>query len=268
MSITTSYQDLNNIFNHNIRAKDLAEFLVSFDYDQPAKSVKEVVKGKGFTVVGVRKDGGVIGYVITEGLKDNSILADSMKEINDENEINENEGIMETLNKLKENNYYFVKILNHYGGIVTRSDINKISFRLWVYGTISIFEILLLDILRLLNHNEKSVKEFLSEDRYSGAKKIFESRKIRDEFIDFLECLQLVDKLKICLIKNRPILVNLNLSGVKAQSISKDIEYLRNQIAHGNDYDNLSFDKFHAILKFIHNFINKYENNELDYKLN
>ena len=45
MSITTSYQDLNNIFNHNIRAKDLAEFLVSFDYDQPAKSVKEVVNG-------------------------------------------------------------------------------------------------------------------------------------------------------------------------------------------------------------------------------
>ena len=100
MSITTSYQDLNNIFNHNIRAKDLAEFLVSFDYDQPAKTVKEVVNGKGYTVVGVRKDGGVIGYVITEELKDNAILADCMKDINDENIISENEGMMETLNKL------------------------------------------------------------------------------------------------------------------------------------------------------------------------
>ena len=268
MSITTSYQDLNKIFNHNIRAKDLAEFLVSFDYDQPANSVKEVVKGKGYSVVGVRREGEVIGYVITDELKDNSILADCMKDINDENVISENEGIMETLNKLKENDYYFVKILNHYGGIVTRSDIKKISFRLWVYGTISIFEILLLDILRLLNHNEKSVKEFISKKRYLNAKKIFEDRKIRDEFIDFLECLQLVDKLKICLIKNRPILVNLNLSGVKAQSISKDIEYLRNQIAHGNDYDNLSFEKFHAILEFIHNFIKKYENDELDYNIN
>ena len=268
MSITTSYQDLNNIFNHNIRAKDLAEFLVSFDYDQPAKSVKEVVNGKGYTVVGVRKDGGVIGYVITDELKDNAILADYMKDINDENVISENEGIMETLNKLKENDYYFVKILNHYGGIVTRSDIKKISFRLWVYGTISIFEILLLDILRLLQHNEISVKEFLSEDRYMNTKKIFEKRRIRDEFIDFLECLQLADKLGICILKNKSILANLNLTVIEAQSISKDIEYLRNQIAHGNDYDNLSFDKFHAILKFIHNFIEKYENNELDYKLN
>ena len=34
--------------------------------------------------------------------------------------------------------------------------------------------------------------------------------KIRDEFIDFLECLQLVDKLKICLLKNKSILQNLN----------------------------------------------------------
>ena len=77
-----------------------------------------------------------------------------------------------------------------------------------------------------------------------------------------------MDKLNICLLKNKSILQYLNLSGVKAQSISKDIEYLRNQIAHGNDYDNLPFDKFHAILEFIHNFIKKYENNELDYRLN
>ena len=71
MSITTSYQDLNNIFNHNIRAKDLAEFLVSFDYDQPAKSVKEVMKGKGFSVVGVRKYGDVIGFVNVDELNNN-----------------------------------------------------------------------------------------------------------------------------------------------------------------------------------------------------
>ena len=178
MSITTSYQDLNKIFNHNIRAKDLAEFLVSFDYDQPAKSVKEVVNGKGYTVVGVRKDGGVIGYVITAELKDNAILGDYMKDINDENVISENEGIKETLNKLKENDYYFVKILNHYGGIITRSDIKKITFRLWVYGTISIFEILLLDILRLQNHNENNLTELLPKSRIKYAKKIFKLRNI------------------------------------------------------------------------------------------
>ena len=139
MSITTNYQDLNNIFNHNIRAKDLAEFLVSFDYDHTAKNVKEAVKGKGFTVVGVRKNGDVIGFINTDGLNDNGIIADYLEDINYENEISENEGIMETLNKLKDNDYYFVKILNHYGGIITRSDINKITFRLCVYGTISIF---------------------------------------------------------------------------------------------------------------------------------
>ena len=191
-----------------------------------------------------------------------------MEEINYENVISENEGIMETLNKLKENDYYFVKILNHYGGIVTRSDIKKISFRLWVYGTISIFEILLLDILRLQNHDENTITELLSENRINAGKRIFELRKNKDEFIDFLECLQLTDKLGICILKNKSILANLNLTVIEAQSLMHKIEYLRNQIAHGNDYDNLSFEKFHAILEFIHNFIKKYENDELDYNLN
>ncbi|SVD76004.1 uncharacterized protein METZ01_LOCUS428858, partial [marine metagenome] len=212
MSITTSYQDLNNIFNHNIRAKDLAEFLVSFDYDQPVKSVKEVMKGKGFTVVGVRKNGDVKGFIKIDKLNDSGIIGEYMNDINDENIISENEGIMETLNKLKENDYYFVKILNHYGGIVTRSDIKKISFRLWVYGTISIFEILLLDILRLQNHNENTLTELLPKKRIENAKNIFKLREEKDEFIDFLECLQLTDKLGICILKNKSILANLNLS--------------------------------------------------------
>ena len=87
MSITTSYQDLNKIFNHNIRAKDLAEFLVSFDYDQTAKNVKEAVKGKGFTVVGVRKNGDVIGFINTDELNDDGIIANYLEDINYENEI-------------------------------------------------------------------------------------------------------------------------------------------------------------------------------------
>ena len=268
MSITTRYQDLNKIFNQNICAKDLAEFLVSFDFDQQANNVKEIVKGKGYSVIGVRKNGDVIGYVITDELKDNAILADCMKDINDENVISENEGIMETLNKLKENEYYFVKILNHYGGIVTRSDIKKISFKLWIYGTISIFEILLLDILRLLKHNENTVKILISENRFNEAKKIFKLRKDKNEFIDFLECLQLTDKLGICILKNKSILENLNLSRRGAQSLIRKIEDLRNNISHGNDYDNLAFDEFHTIMKFIHTFIEKFEKDELDYKLN
>ena len=266
MSITTSYQDLNKIFNHNICAKDLAEFLVSFDFDQQANNVKEIVKGKGYSVIGVRKNGDVIGYVITDELKDNAILADFMKDINDENVISENEGIMETLNKLKENDYYFVKILNHYGGIVTRSDIKKISFKLWIYGTISIFEILLLDILRLLNHNENTMKKLLSEKRFNSAKRIFKLRKDKNDFIDFLECLQLTDKFGICILKNKSILANLNLSGRQAQSFITKIEELRNNISHGNDYDDIEFDEFYTIMKFIHNFIEKFEKDELDYK--
>ena len=104
--------------------------------------------------------------------------------------------------------------------------------------------------------------------RIESAENIFKLREEKNEFIDFLECLQLVDKLEICILKNKSILENLNLSKIEAKSLLHKIEYLRNQIAHGNDYDNLEFDEFYKILEFIHNFIKKYENDELDYNLN
>ena len=70
------------------------------------------------------------------------------------------------------------------------------------------------------------------------------------------------------MLRNKSMLANLNLSGREAQSLIHDIEYLRYQISLGNDYEKLDFDEFYKILKFIHNFIEKFENNELDYKLN
>ena len=47
-----------------------------------------------------------------------------------------------------------------------------------------------------------------------------------------------------------------------------EIVYLRDEISHGSDFEKLSFEKFHLILQFIHDFIEKYENDELTFTLN
>ena len=65
----------------------------------------------------------------------------------------------------------FIKSSSSYFRRSKINDIKKISFRLWVYGTISIFEILLLDILRLQNHNENTLTELLPKSRIEYAKK-------------------------------------------------------------------------------------------------
>ena len=170
MSFNASFQDLKNIFNNNICVRDIAESLISFDSEKPAKTVKKFMIEKEFTVVGLRRNGEIEGYVKKDNLLDDGTIDSFSKNI--DYEISENAGMMEALNKLKENDYYFVKILNKYGGIVTRSDIEKIPFRLWVYGTISIFEIILLDIIRS-NYSNNEITGLLTENRISKAAKFF-----------------------------------------------------------------------------------------------
>ena len=182
MSFNASFQDLKNIFNNNICVSDIAESLISFDSEKPAKTVKKFIIEKEFTVVGLRRNGEIEGYVKKDNLLDDGTIDSFSKNI--DYEISENAGMMEAFNKLKENDYYFVKILNKYGGIVTRSDIEEIPFRLWVYGTISIFEIILLDIIRS-NYSNNEITDPLTENRIKLAKDIFNGRQRKDYAIDF-----------------------------------------------------------------------------------
>ena len=245
MSFNASFQDLKNIFNNNICVRDIAESLISFDSEKPAKTVKKFMIEKEFTVVGLRRNGEIEGYVKKDNLLDDGTI-DSFSE-NIDYEISEKAGMMEALNKLKENDYYFVKILNKYGGIVTRSDIEKIPFRLWVYGTISIFEIILLDIIRS-NYSNNEITGPLTENRIKLAKNIFNERQRKDYAIDFVECLALPDKIKICILKNKSLLKELELEYEEAINLKEIIINLRNNLAHGSNFEDLRFDELHKKL--------------------
>ena len=262
MSFNASFQDLKNIFNNNICVRDIAESLISFDSEKPAKTVKKFMIEKEFTVVGLRRNGEIKGYVKKDNLLDDGTIDNFSKNI--DYEISENAGMMEALNKLKENDYYFVKILNKYGGIVTRSDIEKIPFRLWVYGTISIFEIILLDIIRS-NYSNNEITGPLTENRIKLAKDIFNGRQRKDYAIDFVECLALPDKIKICILKNNSLLKELELEYEEAKNLNEKIINLRNKLAHGSNFEDLRFDELHRVLIFIHKFVEKFEKKELTF---
>ena len=108
MSFNASFQDLKNIFNNNICVRDIAESLISFDSEKPAKTVKKFMIEKEFTVVGLRRNGEIKGYVKKDNLLDDGTIDSFSKNI--DYEISEKAGMMEALNKLKENDYYFVKL--------------------------------------------------------------------------------------------------------------------------------------------------------------
>lgn len=74
MSFNASFQDLKNIFNNNICVRDIAESLISFDSEKPAKTVKKFMIEKEFTVVGLRRKGDVEGYVKKDNLAYETVI--------------------------------------------------------------------------------------------------------------------------------------------------------------------------------------------------
>ena len=58
-----SHDHLREVFRENFSASDIAEPLVSFDETTPAADVRAMMEERRFEVVGVRRQGLVVGYV-------------------------------------------------------------------------------------------------------------------------------------------------------------------------------------------------------------
>ena len=144
MKNNSSLSELENLFSQNICVRDIAESLVSFDAEQSAEKVKEIMKANSYNVVGVRYNGEIKEYVESKKLRSGNI-GEYSKPIN--HELNSGDSIKNLLYNLLENEYFFIKVFNKYGAIVTRSKIKKISFRLWFYGMIAILELNLLNLI-------------------------------------------------------------------------------------------------------------------------
>jgi hypothetical protein len=75
--LKSSGHDLRTLFSNRITARDVAEALVSFDAEQPARLVTRFMEQRDFDAVGVRQHGSVTGYVLREELGEGTV-ADNM----------------------------------------------------------------------------------------------------------------------------------------------------------------------------------------------
>ena len=119
-------------------------------------------------------------------------------------------------------------------GVITRRDIEKPVVRMWLFGIIILVEMLLTKDIRSRWHNEDWIG-FLSEGRVEKAKELQRLREERGTKADLLDCLQFSDKLQIAL--NEPDFQEAPDSSptrLRRRAI-KDLEALRNNLAHGQD---------------------------------
>ena len=231
--LKSSFRDLHRLFEQSITVRDIAEPLSSFDESYPAEAAREFMEERDYDVVGVRNEGAITGFVERSDLRE-GVVGDVSRPFGEGEVVEESEPLLTALETLKTGRWVFVQFLGNPSGIVTRGDLQKAPMRMWLFGLLSLFEMQLLRRIRS-SHGDESWKRYLGDDRIEEASRILSLRKERNEAIDLADCLQIADK-KMIFAKSE-VLSKLiaPMSRRSWEKFMRDVERLRNNLAHAND---------------------------------
>jgi len=231
--LKSSLADLRRLFAHSLTLRDIAEPLVSFDSDHRAGELSQFMLLNNFDVVGVRRDGIVVGYVERKHLGSGS-AGDTLVRLKGDDMKPDSASMAIALEYLRDHPAVFVAVMGQVWGIVTSGDLQKAPFRMWLFGLISLTEMQMLRLIREQFPGDSWMK-LLNENRLSAAEKLYIPRKRSNQEIDLADCLQLCDKRTI--FSKSPTLWPLfgEESRTLADNFFDDLENLRNDLAHAND---------------------------------
>jgi len=212
---------------------DVAEPLVSFDAEQPAMVVRNFLEERAFDFVGVRRHGTVCGYACKDELG-NGFLGDYLHRFTPDDFVMETDSLRRVIQSMSTNSRCFVKVLGEVGAIVTLSDLEKPPLRMFLFGMITIFEMLMTWGIRMY-FSGNSWREHLSPGRLAKAESLWKERQRRNSAADLLDCLQFSDRGKL-LLRIPRVLEILSKNGIPSKQAAlkaiHELETLRNNIAH------------------------------------
>ncbi|VAW65714.1 hypothetical protein MNBD_GAMMA11-1771 [hydrothermal vent metagenome] len=214
-------------------ARDIAESLLSFDSETSVQKAIDAFNYHKQSIASIRINGKIQGYLKKEGLK-GEVCGDSMCHYTVDQVIRGTDNLRDVIHVLTRHDYCFVSIWGEVSGVITREDINKPQVRMWLFGLVTMIEIGITQLIEKI-YPEESWRGTLSEGRLEKAEKVWKERRRRNLQCQLIECLQLSDKAGI-LINNKDTLELMGFdSGKQAKKVVKELESLRNHLAHAQD---------------------------------
>lgn len=186
-----------------------------------------------FDVSGITNNSELYGYIEYNFL-DRMNWQDHIKTFNSAELIADSTPLVNILPLLKMKERIFVLYGNQVRGIITRSDLQKISVKMFFFGLISLLEMKMTKIVKD-NYPDNSWKHLITFNRLQSAENLFSKQKLNHENIELLDCLQFADKNTIIL-KSNNILKVLKYTKTDLKSILGRAETLRNNIAHSRNF--------------------------------
>jgi hypothetical protein len=214
--------------------RDLARPLLSLDAGQPAAAASAIMAAHGTSVLGLRRDGQVRGYVRREDLPEGGSCDPVLRPIAADQVLDGTAPLGAMVHVLTHHEYAFVRVLGQVGGVLDREDLQKPIGRMWLFGMVTLMELMFSQRIRRLWPDD-AWQALLSPGRLEKARLLQAERGRRGQAAELLECLQLSDKAEI-LVEDADLLAEMGFRSKRAaQANLKEMESLRNHLAHAQD---------------------------------
>ena len=234
-----SYYDIDNIFLRSLTVRDIAEPLPSFDSGTDSGIVRAALEQHHLQIAGIREKGFIAGYLVIDELGEGP-CGQFCHPINEAKILSGNAHLSELVLALDQVPYFFVNFLGEISGIVTRSDLDDPPVRMWLFGLITLIE---MRFLTLINRRfpQDGWQQYLSDKRLEKATALQQERQRRKQEPHLLDCLQFSDKAQI-VIRDEQLREQIGFqSRRQAEQAIKNLEKLRNNLAHAQDIVSLDW---------------------------
>ena len=224
---------LTRLFMHTFAARDIAEPLRSFDTGTPSADALAAMEAAALNVACLREDGRVTGYVRRTDLRGGR-CGEHLRAFRPGQVVPTDAPLSEVIHVLTLQGYAFVAWLGEVVGYISRHDINRPVARMWLFGMVTLAE---MEFMRMIEEYfpDESWRPHVSSERLARAVAFQEERTRRGQPCSVLECLQFSDKAQL-LLESPQAMARFRLESKRAgKRIVKELESLRNNLAHAQD---------------------------------
>ncbi len=229
--------DQLRIIRRQMRAftvRDLASPLPSVDEERPASEAARLAAEQGWAVLGLRRAGHMNAYARPEDLGGGS-CGQARHLILPEQVVDSAAPLSAMVHVLTRHEFAFVRLLGQVGGVLVRDDLHKPIGRMWLFGMVTLAELLITERIRQ-RWPRGAWRAELSPGRLDKALDLQRERARRGQSAGLLECLQLSDKLAL-LVRAPEQLAEFGYRSKRAaEADMRELESLRNHLAHSQDF--------------------------------
>lgn len=221
------------LFTAAFTASDVAEPLRSFDAEQLGADIAAKLHVLGLPVAGLRRDGLCVGYVRAAQLTDGP-ASRLLRPFAPGQMLPGDAPLSAVIEVLSRYDFCFVTAMGDVPGVVMRGDIQKPIVRMWLFGIVTLIE---MDLVARVRRTwpDGSWTRLVSRTRLEKAQVLLDERRRRGQQPDLLDCLQLADKAGLLMQDSAQLAAYGFDSKGAAQRVVKDMESLRNHLAHAQD---------------------------------